>query len=708
MMRARRLQNQCQKHVIPLSDVALHSLYLSVHDCRIQPTDFHCQILEAIAMRYHLTRCLALIVLITTSNPLSAQTFVHLFEWSWNDIATECETFLGPQGYDAVQVSPPYEHKTGPQWWVRYQPVTHRLSTSRSGTREEFIHMVQRCNNVGVKIYVDAVINHTAHGSGTGTAGSFYHSSTLNYPLLSSPDFHSPCNIQQSDYHSNAYRVRNCMLVSLPDLDTQSNYVQQMLADYLRDLMEIGVAGFRIDAAKHMEPWDLAGIYRRVNHPNMFLYHEVIDNGGEAIRAQEYTHLGSVTEFKYSGAISDRFLNGGIADLKQLPNWGLLPSDKAVVFTDNHDNQRGHGSGGHIITFKKPELYQLANIFMLAFPYGTPRIMSSYQFNNPDQGPPHHSVHQDHQTINCFNNTWQCEHRWPAIANMVKFREFTDGTPLEHWWQDGRNRIAFSRGDKGFVAINRTNAPLVATIKTAMPAGTYCEIIHGQDCSLRLSVSETGYIQVDIPPYSANAINHQQITSDLPVAVIQTDKTRVRVGEVIVLDGSDSYAPPTHEIAQWHWSNRTSSQTTQLTFYQPGVYEVSLSVVDSEGRQSLPAIQSIVVDGLFAQNFPSLYYRGTSNNWSTTPMFLTNDYTWATPIELDGSSDSGGAQRFKVDVYGNWMRNYGYGQHNQLIVNGPDIYTKGVGLYQLEVNDQALTWKLQPTCDFRWPQALFC
>lgn len=32
--------------------------------------------------------------------------------------------------------------------------------------------------------------------------------------------------------------------------------------------------------------------------------------------------------------------------------WGFMPSDKAVVFVDNHDNQRGHGAGGSsILTF---------------------------------------------------------------------------------------------------------------------------------------------------------------------------------------------------------------------------------------------------------------------------------------------------------------------------------------------------------------------
>src|SRR5690348_8448414 len=40
--------------------------------------------------------------------------FVHLFEWRWTDIATECETRLGPAGWKAVQVSPPEEHSITP------------------------------------------------------------------------------------------------------------------------------------------------------------------------------------------------------------------------------------------------------------------------------------------------------------------------------------------------------------------------------------------------------------------------------------------------------------------------------------------------------------------------------------------------------------------------------------------------------------------
>ena len=69
---------------------------------------------------------------------------VQLFEWSHVDVALECETFLGPHKFAAVQISPPNEHITGPAWWTRYQPVSYAL-VSRSGNASAFEDMVSRC-----------------------------------------------------------------------------------------------------------------------------------------------------------------------------------------------------------------------------------------------------------------------------------------------------------------------------------------------------------------------------------------------------------------------------------------------------------------------------------------------------------------------------------------------------------------------------------
>lgn len=62
----------------------------------------------------------------------------------------------------------------------------------------------------------------------------------------------------------------------------------------------------------------------------------------------EYTHIGTVTEFRYSAEIGKAFR--GRNQLRYLrnfgPEWGFLPSNLGLAFVDNHDNQRGHGAGG--------------------------------------------------------------------------------------------------------------------------------------------------------------------------------------------------------------------------------------------------------------------------------------------------------------------------------------------------------------------------
>lgn len=48
--------------------------------------------------------------------------------------------------------------------------------------------------------------------------------------------------------------MRNCYLVGLTDLYGKLEYVRDMVAGYFNHLIQIGVAGIRIDAAKHMWP----------------------------------------------------------------------------------------------------------------------------------------------------------------------------------------------------------------------------------------------------------------------------------------------------------------------------------------------------------------------------------------------------------------------------------------------------------------------
>ena len=433
--------------------------------------------------------------------------FVQLFEWRWTDVAHECEAFLGPKGFEAVQVSPPNEHIDHSTWWARYQPVSYQLQ-SRSGTRAQFIDMVNRCNAAGVAVYADAVINHTAawNSGGVGVGGTVW--TLKHHPTYGPQDYHGTCPITN---YGDRGQVQNCELSGLPDLNTSSSYVQGVLAAYLNDLRGIGVAGFRIDGGKHMAAGDIAGILGRAGNPYAFV--EVIFGAGEAVQPEEYTSLGQVTEFRYASHIGDRFKFGQIRDLANI-GAGKLASGSAIVFVDNHDIQRGHaGGGGNIVTYKDGSLYNLANAFMLAHPYGYPQLMSSYEFSNGDQGPP--------APGGCGAAGWVCEHRWTTIANMVRFRNVTSGQPLTNWWDNGNNRIAFGRGNKGFIAINKESGAMDQTLQTGMPSGEYCNVAAGE---LSGGVCTGGSVIVDaggnarfvVPGMQASAIHAGARRGDAP------------------------------------------------------------------------------------------------------------------------------------------------------------------------------------------------
>ena len=55
---------------------------------------------------------------------------------------------------------------------------------------------------------------------------------------------------------------------------------------------------------------------------------------------------------------------------------------------------------------------------MLAQDYGFKRVMSSYYFDDTDQGPPGGDPYSISQ--GSCGNGWVCEHRWSTTVNMVK------------------------------------------------------------------------------------------------------------------------------------------------------------------------------------------------------------------------------------------------------------------------------------------------
>ena len=348
-----------------------------------------------------------------------------LFEWSYSSVAKACTDTLGPKGYGFVEVSPAQEHIQGTQWWTSYQPVSYKIA-GLLGNEASFAAMVSTCHTAGVKVVADAVINHMTAGSGTGTGGTVY--SKYNYP----------------GYYQ--------------DWD-------------LNHLSALGVDGFRVDAAKHIAESDLAAIKSKLTDPNVYWAQEVIYGAGEAVQPSEYTPTGDVDEFRAAYDLKRMFTADKLTYLGTWgQSWGYLASNDARVFVDNWDTERN----GSTLNYNYGNTYTLANVYMLAWPYGSPNVYSGYTFTDQNTGPPNGG------TVNaCYSDGWKCQHAWRQIANMVGFRNAVRGTSVTNWWSDGNNAIAFGRGNAGYIVINHEGYGITQTFQTSLPARTCCDVEHG-------------------------------------------------------------------------------------------------------------------------------------------------------------------------------------------------------------------------------------
>src|SRR5215510_13501293 len=124
--------------------------------------------------------------------------------------------------------------------------------------------------------------------------------------------------------------VRTCWLSDkLADLKTESSRVRDIIKRYLRKLVELGVDGFRFDAAKHIEPDFFADVL--TEFPDQYAFGEVIvDNSAEIPNIEVLDFY----DFPLVAAMKDAFAFGG--DLRSLinaqKNHRALPGPKAITF----------------------------------------------------------------------------------------------------------------------------------------------------------------------------------------------------------------------------------------------------------------------------------------------------------------------------------------------------------------------------------------
>ena len=271
--------------------------------------------------------------------------------WCWN-FATIKENLpkIAEAGFKSIQTSPINAFQVGDggkmslmstssgKWWYQYQTTDYTIGNYMLGTKEEFMDMCAQAHKLGVKVIVDIVANHCS---------SDYSVISSHVKNIGGKAFHD--RVEISDW-SNRYQVTQGKLTGLWDLNTQNPAVQQMIVDYLAEVLAAGADGFRFDAAKHIELPDDDDSYKSDFWPTVldndaeFQYGEILSG---ADRTGAYAEMMRVTAEDY-GSNLQASLSRNSLSVAGIQNYRAYDEDKQaiapgrlVTWVESHDNYCG-------------------------------------------------------------------------------------------------------------------------------------------------------------------------------------------------------------------------------------------------------------------------------------------------------------------------------------------------------------------------------
>jgi len=239
-----------------------------------------------------------------------------------------------------VYLNPPDAyHGYHPLDFERVDPHLCSPELGPVGSRKVVRRFVEIAREHGLKVVLDVIVNHTAP----------------EHPWLSQ---------RPSWFNPNLPTAEKCWLWGLPDLDHDNvNVSTYFTQNVLEWISYTGVAGIRIDAARHVEAafWDVFKLFAHGLYPDCTLIGEVWDEDVSCVAPFQLRQgFDSMFDFPLHGAMVDVFARdqpfSRIArpELSDNEAPGVLNQDSAyrnayqlITFLDNHDTPRFiHAAGG--------------------------------------------------------------------------------------------------------------------------------------------------------------------------------------------------------------------------------------------------------------------------------------------------------------------------------------------------------------------------
>ena len=400
---------------------------------------------------------------------------LHAWQWSFNNIKSRLPQ-IAEAGYTAVQTSVVQRSKEGTAgktnevWWLYYQPAAFEIDNTGSsalGTKADLQALCTEADKYGIKIIVDVVANHLGNASGYDKAGSI--PSDIRDD---SSCWHDIWN-QEINY-GNRYSITHGSMGGLPDLNSENTKVQNYVINFLKECIDVGVDGFRFDAAKHISVPDEGSQY--TFWPNVlnattsyasskgvtpYYYGEALgsttEGGGPA--ATSYTKFMSLTDDSTGNGIRYAVSGGNASGAAKSTYDKGVPSSKVVLWAESHDTYSGESKSSTYVSD--------SNINKTWALVGSRNGATALYFarTNGYRGGTIGEVY----STQCFNK---------EVAEVNKFHNYYAG---QSEYLSSSGSIAYNeRGTDGVVPVNCGGTSASVSVKAnKMADGTYKDQVSG-------------------------------------------------------------------------------------------------------------------------------------------------------------------------------------------------------------------------------------
>ena len=260
-------------------------------------------------------------------------------------------------GVEGIWLTPIFQSPS----YHKYDVADYYTIDPQFGTEEDLKELIQLCHERDVKLILDLVINHTATGNpwfkeftaarrAGDTASAYYDFYTCTDEPGTDKTWY-PISSTQEYYEGN-------FSDSMPELNYENDAVREAILDVSRYYLDLGVDGFRFDAAKYIyygeteknaDFWSWYMEQLRAINPDVYTVAEVWDADPVTLPYFASTNCFNFSMSQVQGKIAAATNSGNVDGLMKYTSQYLAaireqnPNAMLITFIANHDTDRAAG-----------------------------------------------------------------------------------------------------------------------------------------------------------------------------------------------------------------------------------------------------------------------------------------------------------------------------------------------------------------------------